>query len=73
MGSPVELKDIQPGDLVAFGNPVYHVGLYIGDGEFIQAPHTGDVVKISMLSERSDLSAIRRFPLKARVGPPAVN
>jgi len=73
MGFPVELKDIQAGDLVAFGNPVYHVGLYIGDGEFIQAPHTGDVVKISLLSERSDLSAIRRFPLKARVGPPAVN
>ena len=72
MGVPVDLQNIQPGDLVAFGNPVYHVGLYIGDGKFIQAPHTGDVVKISALSERTDLSAIRRFPLKARIGPPAI-
>ena len=73
MGVPVDLKDIQAGDLVAFGSPVYHVGLYIGDGEFMQAPHTGDVVKISVLSERTDLSAIRRFPLQPRAGPPAVN
>ena len=72
MGVAVDLQNIQPGDLVAFGNPVYHVGLYIGDGKFIQAPHTGDVVKISALSERTDLSAIRRFPLKARIGPPAI-
>jgi cell wall-associated NlpC family hydrolase len=30
---------------------VHHVGIYIGGGKFLQAPHTGDVVKISSLTE----------------------
>jgi len=72
MGSPVEPEDIRPGDLLAFGWPVYHVGIYLGGDLFIHAPRTGDVVKISSLSERHDLSCIRRFELKPRTGPPAV-
>lgn len=72
MGSPVEPEDIRPGDLLAFGWPVYHVGIYIGNGLFIHAPRTGDVVKISSLDERHDLSVIRRFELKPRTGPPTV-
>ncbi|MCX8032729.1 MAG: NlpC/P60 family protein [Thermoleophilia bacterium] len=71
MGTPVQPQDIRPGDLLAFGWPVYHVGIYIGEGLFIHAPRTGDVVRISRLSERSDLALIRRFDLKPRVGPPA--
>jgi len=42
----VSASDAQPGDLVFFGSPAYHVGLYIGGGRMIAAPHTGDVVKI---------------------------
>ena len=38
MGVPVAPADIQPGDLVAFGFPVHHVGIYIGDGLFIHTP-----------------------------------
>jgi peptidoglycan DL-endopeptidase CwlO len=72
MGLPVNLENIQPGDLVAFGFPVHHVGIYIGDGLFVHAPRTGDVVKISPLSERTNLAAIRRFPLQPRNGAPAV-
>jgi cell wall-associated NlpC family hydrolase len=72
MGVPVDPKDIQAGDLVAFGFPVHHVGIYIGEGLFINAPRTGDVVKIEPLSGRNNLSAIRRFTLQARVGAPAV-
>jgi peptidoglycan DL-endopeptidase CwlO len=68
MGIPVALAGIQPGDLVAFGWPVHHVGIYIGDGLIIHTP--GDYVKIQRLSSRSDLSAIRRFPLQMRAGPP---
>jgi len=49
-GSPVAKESLQPGDLVFF-NGLGHVGLYIGGGQFIHAPHTGDVVKISSLSE----------------------
>jgi peptidoglycan DL-endopeptidase CwlO len=49
MGSPVGRQFLAPGDLVFF-NGLSHVGIYIGGGQFIHAPHTGDVVKISSLS-----------------------
>jgi cell wall-associated NlpC family hydrolase len=42
----VSAAEAQPGDLVFFGSPAYHVGIYIGGGRMIAAPHTGDVVKI---------------------------
>jgi cell wall-associated NlpC family hydrolase len=48
-GMPVSRDQLQPGDLVFF-NGLGHVGIYIGGGEFIHAPHTGDVVKISSMS-----------------------
>jgi cell wall-associated NlpC family hydrolase len=53
-GAPVPLDALAPGDLVFFDlGPLGpgHVGMYIGGGRFIQAPHSGDVVKISSLSE----------------------
>lgn len=50
MGAPVGREDLQPGDLVFFRN-LGHMGMYIGGGNFIHAPRTGDVVKISSLSE----------------------
>ena len=49
MGVPVSMSDLQPGDLVFFYG-LGHVGIYVGGGNFIHAPHTGDVVKISSLS-----------------------
>jgi cell wall-associated NlpC family hydrolase len=53
-GSRVPPAQLQPGDLVFFepsARGPQHEGMYIGNGQFIQAPHTGDVVKISSLSE----------------------
>jgi cell wall-associated NlpC family hydrolase len=50
MGTPVSKDQLEPGDLVFFDG-VGHVGIYIGGGQFIHAPHTGDVVKISSLSD----------------------
>jgi cell wall-associated NlpC family hydrolase len=50
MGVPVSQDQLAPGDLVFF-NGLGHVGLYIGGGQFVHAPHTGDVVKVSSLSE----------------------
>jgi cell wall-associated NlpC family hydrolase len=47
-GTPVSRDELQPGDLVFFDG-LGHVGLYIGGGNFVHAPHTGDVVKISSL------------------------
>jgi cell wall-associated NlpC family hydrolase len=49
MGTPVSISQLQPGDLVFFAG-ASHVGIYIGGGQFIHAPHTGDVVKISSLT-----------------------
>jgi cell wall-associated NlpC family hydrolase len=49
MGSPVPRSDLQPGDLVFFDG-LGHVGIYVGGGSFIHAPHTGTVVQISSLS-----------------------
>jgi cell wall-associated NlpC family hydrolase len=49
-GLPVSRDQLEPGDLVFF-DALGHVGIYIGNDEFIQAPHTGDVVKISSLDD----------------------
>jgi len=49
-GVPVSRDQLQPGDLVFFDG-LGHVGIYVGGGQFVHAPHTGDVVKISSLSE----------------------
>jgi len=44
---PVPLSDLRPGDLVFFGSDIGHMGMYIGGGLMINAPHTGDVVRVS--------------------------
>jgi peptidoglycan DL-endopeptidase CwlO len=49
-GVPVSRDQLAPGDLVFFDG-LGHVGIYIGGGQFVHAPHTGDVVKISSLDE----------------------
>lgn len=59
-GTPVSAGNLQPGDLVFFGDPVYHVGIYVGNGCFIHAPETGDVVKISAL-KWMDFTQARRI------------
>ena len=53
-------SDLQPGDLVFFSG-LGHMGIYIGGGQFIHAPHTGDVVKISSLSEHGGYVGARRL------------
>ena len=53
-GTPVNRASLVPGDIVFFHNTskytrINHVGIYVGEGMFIHAPTTGDVVKISSL------------------------
>jgi cell wall-associated NlpC family hydrolase len=62
-GVAVDISDIRPADIVYFaeGSNVNHVGLYIGNGQYIHAPHTGDVVKISNLADRNDIYCVRRM------------
>jgi len=71
MGAKVDPGKLQPGDLVFFGSPVHHVGMYIGGGYFVHAPRTGDYVKVSNLANRSDFVGARRYAWRYRVGPPA--
>jgi cell wall-associated NlpC family hydrolase len=49
-GVPVSRDQLEPGDLVFFDG-LGHVGIYIGGGQFVHAPHTGDVVKISSMND----------------------
>jgi cell wall-associated NlpC family hydrolase len=49
-GVAVPQSELEPGDLVFFDN-LGHVGIYIGDGEFVDAPHTGSFVRIDTLGE----------------------
>ena len=66
-GTPVSSNELQPGDLVFFKgskgstDAPGHVGMYVGNGQYIQAPRTGDVVKISDLSGRKDYVGARRY------------
>lgn len=50
-GPAVSRSALQPGDLVFFGSPVHHVGLYVGGGQMIHAPNSGEVVQYSSLNE----------------------
>lgn len=52
------LADARPGDLVAFGSPVDHIGIYAGDGKMVVAPHRGEVVRVQDITTTP--SAIRR-------------
>lgn len=49
-GTHVSRSQLEPGDLVFFGSPIHHVGIYVGNGNMINAPHTGAVVRIQPLN-----------------------
>jgi cell wall-associated NlpC family hydrolase len=81
---PVPLSQLLPGDLVFYGKTdIHHVGIYIGDGLMINAPHTGDVVRVSSIWW-SDLAGFGRVhapgtpvplhnpPTVQKPAPPAV-
>lgn len=52
-GMAVDRANLQPGDLVFFGSKskITHVGIYVGGGQMVHAPRTGDVVKVSKLNK----------------------
>jgi cell wall-associated NlpC family hydrolase len=51
--SRVSMGDLAPGDLLFYGSPIHHVGLYVGDGQMIEAPETGKNVRYASIY-RSD-------------------
>ncbi|MGH3962902.1 MAG: NlpC/P60 family protein [Pseudonocardiaceae bacterium] len=46
MGSSVSQSQLRPGDLIALYSPISHIGIYVGDGFYVNAPQPGDVVKV---------------------------
>jgi cell wall-associated NlpC family hydrolase len=50
----VSIDDLQPGDLLFYGSPIHHVGIYVGGGQMIEAPETGKNVRYAGI-HRSDL------------------
>ena len=50
----VPRDQLQPGDMVFFRPDLGHAGMYIGGGQYVHAPQTGDVVKVSSVNGRSD-------------------
>lgn len=61
-GHRIPRARLQPGDLVFFhpgSRGPEHVGLYLGHGKMIHAPHTGDVVRISPINRMDYLGARR--------------
>lgn len=73
LGSPIpDISSALPGDLVFFGplapGEPHHVGIYVGGGRMIDAPHTGTVVRYDAVSGFGPINAIRRL-----VGPGAAS
>ncbi|MGH3623154.1 MAG: C40 family peptidase, partial [Sciscionella sp.] len=59
MGRSVSRDALQPGDLVFFGSPVHHVGMYVGDGMMVDASTEGVPVRVEPL--QSDYAGARRL------------
>ncbi|WP_231329200.1 C40 family peptidase [Actinomadura graeca] len=58
-GTHVPESQLQPGDLVFFHSDLHHMGMYVGGGKMIHAPHTGDVVKIAPIAGRPFAGGVR--------------
>jgi cell wall-associated NlpC family hydrolase len=61
MGQAVSRSELRPGDLVFFYSPVSHVGIYIGNGQMVHAPTSGDVVKVASIDAVGAITAMRRI------------
>lgn len=55
----VSRSELRPGDLVFFGDPIHHLGIYIGDGQMVEAPYTGEVVRVNDIN-RDDYAGAAR-------------
>ena len=53
------VSQIQPGDLVFYGSPIHHVGIYAGDGQMVEASETGTPVRMASIF-RGDLVGVGR-------------
>jgi peptidoglycan DL-endopeptidase CwlO len=63
LGKKVSLSALKPGDLLFYGRPVSHVGIYLGGGKMVHAPRSGSRVKVAPSGSlgRKPLVGARRF------------
>ena len=59
MGTPVQQSELQPGDLVFYYSPVSHVGMYIGNGQIVNALNPGAGIKVSGVNDMPYAGAVR--------------
>ena len=59
VGRHVSRGELLPGDLVFFGSPIHHMGIYVGGGQMIHAPQTGDVVRFASVDSSDYAGAVR--------------
>lgn len=68
LGNPIDAKQLTPGDLVFFkttSKPFSHVGIYLGDSQFIHAPRVGSTIRVENLDMsywRARYNGARRLP-----------
>jgi cell wall-associated NlpC family hydrolase len=55
----VSRSDIQPGDLTFYGSPIHHVGIYVGNGQMVEASETGTPVRYAGIHRRDLVGAGR--------------
>lgn len=69
-GQVVKFDDLHPGDLLFFedGGDIHHVAMYLGDGFYLHAPETGDVVKVTSMEEYEPSFAVRVVQTKPAGG-----
>ena len=60
VGVSISDSELQRGDLVFYGYPAHHVGIYIGDGLMVNAPYSGRNVSVEPVRIYSDYSGARR-------------
>lgn len=58
-GTPVDINDLQPGDLVTFYEGASHVGIYAGDGQVLNAPSAGQPVSYAPIDSMPIYNAVR--------------
>ena len=58
-GRSVSVSALAPGDLVFYGSPIHHVAMYIGNGQVVHAPQTGDVVRVASVNMMPITAAVR--------------
>ncbi len=59
-GRPVSRANLRPGDLVFYHRDLHHMGIYVGGGWMVHAPHTGDFVRMAPIDRGMPIAGFRR-------------